>query len=103
ALPTSPREIERDFEPKASQTHRVNIAVPAGAAPGPQLLNVRVTAEDDPDNDSVVGRSVGFDIAKWAEAPVSRTSFPWWAIAVAAAVVLIVGGVVGRLIFGPPG
>ncbi len=101
ATPTSPQEIERDFDAKGSATVRVNLSVPRGEAPASHVFRVRVTAEDDPDNDFTSGPNVAFEVAAWKEAPPPREKFPWWAIAVAAVLVLVVGGAVAYLLMRP--
>jgi hypothetical protein len=104
ASPTNAREIERDFDPKGNATIRVNISVPLGEAPGTHVFRVRATAEDDPDNDFTVGPNVAVDVVSWAVAPPPPPSkFPWWAIAIAAVLVLAVGGAVIYLIVRPAG
>jgi hypothetical protein len=92
ALPTSPRELERDFAAKGSETVRLNLVVPVGEAPGDHLIRVRVTAEDDPDEDFTIGPNVAFALVPPKQAPPQRDKFPWWAIAVAAMLALIVLG-----------
>jgi hypothetical protein len=92
SLPTNPRELERDFAAKGTETVRLNLSVPVGEAPGNYAIRVRVTAEDDPDDDFTVSPNVVFDLVAPTEAPLRREKFPWWAIAVAAGVVLLVVG-----------
>lgn len=92
SLPTSRGEIERDFAAKGTETIRANLQVPAGAPAGSFVFRVRVTAEDDPDNDFTVSPNVAFDVTASTPAPQPREKFPWWAIAVAVLLVLIVGG-----------
>ncbi len=107
---TSPREIGRDFAPKGTTTVRLNIRVPAGETPAKHIFRVRVTAEDDPDNDVELSPNVAFEVAAWAlpAAPPKRESFPWWAIVVAAVLLLVVIGAVVYLVWfrsppvGPP-
>jgi hypothetical protein len=101
AAPTNPREIERDFDAKSSTTFRVNIGVPSGGAPGPHVFRVRATAEDDPDNDFTVGPNVGFSVPASMAEPQRREKFPWWAIAVAGVMLLVVVGTVIWLLLGP--
>jgi hypothetical protein len=103
ALPTNPREIERDFAAKGTETIRANLQVPSGAPAGSHVFRVRVTAEDDPDNDFTISPNVAFDVAASAPAPQPKENFPWWAIAVAAALVLIIGGVALYMLMTPGG
>jgi hypothetical protein len=100
---TSQREIERDFEARASITVKVDVTIPAGEPPANHVFRLRVTDEDDPDNDFVVGPNVAFSIAPWTTAPPPRAAFPWWAVAVAAGLVLVVGGATGYLLLRPTG
>jgi hypothetical protein len=95
ASPTSPAEKDLDFEARATQTVRVAVAVPAGTPGGDHLFRVRVTSERDPDNDYTQSPAVAFKVLPPEVAPVvaPKAKFPWWAIAAAAAVLLVVVGV----------
>jgi hypothetical protein len=100
---TSPREIEQDFAAKGQQSVRVNLAVPAGEPAKSLLFNALVTAEDDPDNDFVKGPNVAFDIAPWKEAAKPKPqAFPWWIVAVAVVLVIVVGGIIAYLMWPKP-
>ncbi|MBR0748765.1 ricin-type beta-trefoil lectin domain protein [Bradyrhizobium japonicum] len=99
ALPTSPREIERDFKVAGSETVQVNLLVPGNAPTGAHLFNVRITAEDDPDNDFVVSPNVTFDVVEWTQAPPRPERFPWWAVAIAAVLLLLVAGALTWLLW----
>jgi len=89
SLPTSPREIERDFAAKGTETIRAVLQVPTGGTPGGHVFRVRVTAEDDPDNDFTVGPNVAFDVAALAPPTQPRSYYPLWAI---------IGGIVAMLL-----
>jgi hypothetical protein len=95
ASPTSPAEKDLDFDARASQTVRVAVAVPAGTPGGDHLFRVRVTSERDPDNDYTQSPAVAFKVLPPEAKPVvaPKAKFPWWAIAAAAAVLLVVVGV----------
>ncbi len=100
---TSPRELERDFQGKGSATLRLVVRVPKGEAPGSHVVRVRVTAEDDPDNDFTVGPNVAFEVKAWqAEpAPPPPDKWPWWLPYAAAAMVVLVAGIAGYFLFWP--
>jgi hypothetical protein len=98
AAPTSPTEIERDFDPSGNHVAVVKLTPPVDAAPGEYTFQLRVTAEHDPDTDVVTGPAVGFKVAPPPPAAAPATSFPWWAVAVAAVLVLVIGGVVGYFV-----
>jgi hypothetical protein len=102
ALPTSPREVEREFQAKASETIRVTIQVSDAGPAGSHLFRVRATAEDDPDDDFTVGPNVAFEVAA-AAAPQPKPQFPWWAGAIAAALVLLLVGGMAYVVFVPVG
>ena len=89
---TSPREIERDFQARATETIKIDVTVPGNVSPGAHMFNAMITAEERPDDDFVVSPNVAFNVAAWTQAPPPREKFPWWAIAIAAALVLLVGG-----------
>ena len=95
AAPTSPAEKDLDFEARATQTVRVAVAVPAGTPGGQHLFRVRVTAERDPDNDYTQSPAVAFQVLPPEAKPVAppKARFPWWAIAAAVAVLVVVVGI----------
>src|SRR5262249_45651879 len=93
---TSPIEIEQDFAGKGTRTITVTVTVDAGAPAGSYLFNVRATSESDPDNDFVDGPAISFEIPKSGPKvlPLAKP-FPWWGVAAALALTVIVGGVLG--------
>jgi PASTA domain len=75
-----------------SVAYVVKVEVPAGAAPGSHWIQGRVySASSAPEESSVLSGRVFVDVAQSAPAPKRK---PWWIIAVAAALVLLVVGVI---------
>lgn len=103
ASPTSPVEMDLDFDARASQTVKVALAVPPGTPGGDHLFRVRVTSERDPDNDYTQSPTVAFKVPPPEVAPpvVAQRKIPWWAVAAAAAVLVVVIGVATFLFSGP--
>ena len=95
ASPTSPAEMDLDFDARASRTVKVAVAVPAGTPGGDHVFRVRMTSERDPDNDYTQSPAVAFKVAPPEVKPVvtPKTRFPWWAVAAAVAVLVVVVGV----------
>lgn len=90
---TSPAELELDFD--YGGTHDVEVLVLPGdaARAGSYGFRLKVIAEIDPDVDVAQGPEVAFAVPEAPAAPAApRGRFPWWAVAVAAAMVLLVGG-----------
>jgi hypothetical protein len=74
-----------------SVTYLVKVAVPADAASGSRSLQGMVySADTAPEESSVLSGRVVFDVAP----PVVARQRPWWIVAVAAALVVLVIGVV---------
>jgi len=94
AVQTSPLELEQDFAPGGAMTVQVIIKVPPDTPPGSQTFRLRVTSEQTPDTDFADGPTVAFEIAPTKTAPVPPPAFPLWAIAVAAALVIVVVGAI---------
>jgi PASTA domain len=75
-----------------SVAYLVKVAVAADAAPGPHWIQGRVySADSAPEESSVLSGRIFVDVA--APVPAAKPR-PWWIIAVAALVVLVVVGVV---------
>jgi serine/threonine-protein kinase len=90
---TSPAEIEKEFDFSGNAAVEAIVRPQAGAKAGSYAFQLKVTAEQDPDTDFVLGPAVAFDIAAPEKAPEPGKKFPWWIVAVAAVLVLaIVGG-----------
>jgi hypothetical protein len=83
-----------------SVPYLVKVAVPAGAAAGSYSVQGRVySADSAPEESSVLSGRILFDIGA-AAAPVEEKPKPWWLIAVAALVVLVIGVVTWLLVAG---
>ena len=93
---------ERDFEPDGVQVFVVRIKVPTGAPGGTCKfqLNMRATLKGAGEEQSVAGPSVSVSVP--ASVTPKPKPFPWWIVAVAAGVVLVIGGGVAWWIFHVP-
>lgn len=90
----------RDFAAGATDQVRVDLAVPAGVAEGDYPFRLDVVAEENPDELSARGQSVHLQVPA-SEAP--KKPFPWWIVAVAAAVLVAVVAVVLWLVLADSG
>jgi len=98
APPTSPLEIEEDIAAGGTLTVGLDARVPAGTPAGTGSVRLRAISETAPDTDFTEGPAIGFTIAAPAAPPApTKSTFPWWAVAVAAALVLVVVGAVTYL------
>ena len=89
-------EPQRMISAGASMPYRVKITVPPGAPAGTHFLHARVySADAAPEETSRLSNRIGFDVAGAAAKPK-----PWWLIGVAALVAVVLG-VVGWLVFRP--
>src|SRR5262249_15213859 len=87
-------EAERPFGVGESQQFIVRITAPPGAAPGQHTFRLDAIGVENPDENFALGPNVTFEVTA---APAERKT-PWWIFAaVAAAVVLLVGGVLAFL------
>ncbi|MFC0219319.1 hypothetical protein ACFFJ7_13050 [Pseudochelatococcus lubricantis] len=90
---TNPTLYTVDFGPREVHTVKLAIAAPAGAAPKASSFRLRVALENGSDTDSVESRPVAFTVpALPAAPPPAKKPFPWWAVAVAAVLVIGVAG-----------
>ena len=89
-----PEGAERSLTPDGTAVLPVRIAAPAGTAPGTYGFSLVVASQSNPDEHYVRSPSVAFSVA--VAAPVKKR-FPWWIVALAAGVLLLVGGVVAVL------
>lgn len=71
----------------------VDVAVPAGGAPGAYSFRLKVVAEDDPDDVYQESQQVTVEVP---DAPPRK--FPWWIVAVVVAAVVVVVGVLVSLL-----
>lgn len=90
-----PDGMERDLSPDGTAVLPVRISVPPGMPPGSYSFGLVVANVSNPDEHYDRGPSVAFTVAM-APVPVKKP-FPWWIVALAAGVVIIVGGVVAIL------
>ena len=98
AAATSPAKRDIDCEANATQTIKVDLAVPEGAPPGRKIFTLRIATERDPDNDFADSPTVAFEIPEAAPKFEPKKPFPWWIAAVAAAALVVVGGVIWALL-----
>lgn len=90
-----PDGVERTLSPDGTAVLPVKISVPPGTAPGSYGFSLVVASVSNPDEHYDRGPSVAFTVAP-AALPMKKP-FPWWIVALAVGVVLIVGGVVAVL------
>jgi N-acetylneuraminic acid mutarotase len=83
-------QTERDFPGSSSQQYIVQLTVPASAPSGDYTVRLDVANVADPDDDFSEGPTVKFSVVA-AAAPVKKP-FSWWIVAVAVAVVIVLGG-----------
>lgn len=88
-------EPDRDFAPNAAQQVVAQLNVPPTAPPGSYSFRLDAVSQAEPDEDYTEGPSISFDV----EPPATPTKkrFPWWIIAVAAGIVLLI--VIGVVIW----
>lgn len=88
-------EPERPVAAGETQTVTVVAKIPAATPPGQHRIKLRATNVNDPDNDSTESAVATVTIPAVAKPPTKKKPFPWWIIAVAAGVlVLVVGAIV---------
>jgi N-acetylneuraminic acid mutarotase len=83
-------EAERDFAGTGSQQYIVQLTVPPTAPAGDYTLRLDMVNVADPDDDFSQGPTVKFTVA--APTPVPVKPFPWWIVAVAVGVLIVLGG-----------
>ncbi|KQU97661.1 hypothetical protein ASC89_20530 [Devosia sp. Root413D1] len=88
---TSPLELEQEIDAGGTFTVTAGVKVPPGAPVGPQSFRLRAIAESAPDTDFAEGPAISFEVAASKGPDKPASAFPWWAVAVAAAMVLVVG------------
>ncbi|PTL84221.1 hypothetical protein [Vitiosangium sp. GDMCC 1.1324] len=90
-----PDGMERTLSPDGTAVIPVRISAPKGTPPGAYNFGLVVASVSNPDEQYDRGPSVAFNVAE-APAPVKKP-FPWWLVALAAGVVIIIVGVVAIL------
>lgn len=90
-----PDGMERTLPPDGTAVIPVKISAPAGTPPGSYGFNLVVASVSNPDEHYARGPAVAFTVRE-AAAPVKKP-FPWWLVALAGGVLLIVGIVVAIL------
>ncbi len=80
-------ETERAFSPNATQQVVVKVSTPPGAPAGKYQFRLDAISVINPDDDFTEGPTIDLEV-KATEAP--KKAFPWWIIAAAGAVILIV-------------
>ncbi|MFL5345380.1 MAG: hypothetical protein ACJ8AT_11330 [Hyalangium sp.] len=86
---------ERDLAPDGTQQFTVKFQIPPGTPPGRYTFHLLVTNVANPDEQYAEGPTVAFIVPE--AAPVTKKPFPWWIVALAAGVLIIVGAVVAVL------
>lgn len=93
ATGTSPAEVELEFDYGGTHDVEVQVLPDAAARAGSYGFKLKVIAEIDTDVDVAEGPEVAFTVKEAPAAPAQTPGkFPWWAVAVAAVMVLLVGG-----------
>lgn len=97
-------EPERPVAAGETQTVTVVAKIPAATPAGQHRIKLRATNVNDPDNDSTDSAVATVTIPAAAKPPVKKP-FPWWIIAVAAGVLVLVIGVIVAVVLmsGPKG
>jgi len=98
-------EPERPVAAGETQTVTVVAKIPAATPPGQHRIKLRATNVNDPDNDSTDSAVATVTIPAVAKPPAKKKPFPWWIIAVAAGVLVLVIGVIVAVVLmsGPKG
>jgi beta-lactam-binding protein with PASTA domain len=93
-----PANEERDFRPNEAQQFKVGVNVPADAPPGTYGFRIDVANVANPQEDFTEGDVVAFTVAARKPVP-NGGGMPKWLIPViAAAVLLIAGGIVAAIL-----
>jgi len=78
---------ERDFPSGGVEQFSVQVAPPAGSKPGDYSFRLDAFSVQNPDEDYAQGATVAFTVPETKK----PKPFPWWIVAVAAAVLIIAG------------
>lgn len=92
-----PGGMEKELPPDGTAVFTVKVAVPPDAPPGEYTFKLLVVSVSNPDEHYARGPAVAFTVAAAAPVP-AKKPFPWGWVALAAGVVLIVGGVVALVL-----
>ncbi|MBO9560186.1 MAG: PASTA domain-containing protein [Caulobacter sp.] len=87
-------EPEHPVAAGETQTVTVQAKIPAATPAGEHRIKLRVTNVNDPDNDSTDSTAATVKIPAVVKPPVKKKPFPWWIIAVAGGVLVLVIGVI---------
>ncbi|MGC9347466.1 MAG: PASTA domain-containing protein [Anaerolineae bacterium] len=90
-------EAERDFAIAEAHQYTVNIAVPPDAPAGSYLFRLDVVGVENPDEQYTEGPTVTFQVPE----PQPEKPFPWWIVAVVAAGLLLIGGLIAAIVLWP--
>ncbi|WP_158501505.1 LamG domain-containing protein [Vitiosangium sp. GDMCC 1.1324] len=82
-------EPERDFAPDGTHQYTVRVDIPPGTPEGTYAFRLSSVSVENPDEDFAVGPSVGFQVSR-PVVPVRPKQFPWWVVALASGLFLIV-------------
>jgi hypothetical protein len=82
--------VDRDFAEQETHQYTIAVTVPPAAASGTYSFGLHVESVDFPDE--YWGESPDIRVEVPAPKPVEKKKFPWWIVAVAAGVVVIVAG-----------
>ena len=87
-------EPERPVAAGETQTVTVLAKIPAATPAGQHRIKLRATNVNDPDNDSTDSTAAAITIPAVVKPQVKKKPFPWWIIAVAGGVLVLVIGVI---------
>ncbi len=87
-------EPERPVAAGETQTVTVVAKIPAATPAGQHRIKLRATNVNDPDNDSTDSAVATVTIPAVAKPPPAKKPFPWWILAVAGGVLVLVIGVI---------
>jgi serine/threonine-protein kinase len=88
-------EPERPVAAGETQTVTVVAKIPAATPAGQHRIKLRATNVNDPDNDTTDSAVATVTIPAVAKPPAKKKPFPWWIVAVAAGVlVLVIGAII---------
>jgi hypothetical protein len=92
-----PQESERSFPVNGVQDFLVEVKVPVEALAGEYIFHLDMLDTQDPDETYTVGPTVKLEVAA-PPPPPKKKPFPWWIVAVAVGVLVVI---IGAVIFWP--